>query len=96
MELLLFFGVLMVVVGIPMAWLYLSSLRNSGPSNMVHLDSAAGEVEAETWQAALRSAGINCSIRNVGHFGWYGHAPYPYELWAKEKDEQRTRRVLGL
>lgn len=97
MELLLFFGVLALVVAAPLVWLTWPRNLKPGSTPMVLLAAAAGEPEMHMWKSALRNAGINPRIVNVGDIRWEGpQIPYQYEFWVREKDAHEARRVLGL
>jgi hypothetical protein len=59
---------------------------------------ASGEAEKNLWVGALQSAGISARVRTARWPGWdLGATPsiYSYEVWVRERDEQRARKVLG-
>jgi hypothetical protein len=96
MTILLIIASVLIFVGGPLGWVWWANRTKPGATNMVHVDSAAGEIEAKMWQEALRSAGIKSRVRNTGDFRPYGQAAFPYQLWVRAKDERRARQVLGL
>lgn len=97
MDVLLFFPVAAVILAAPLIWLLWRSPFKPGATHMVLIAVASGEIEMELWKGALQSAGIRPRVVNVGHAPWAEFvSQYAYEIWVREKDAQRARRVLGL
>jgi len=94
-DVLIFIGVIVVVVGGTLsAALWLMRAR-PGQTRVVLLGVAGGAAEARLWAEGLRRAGVKAHIRNVGDSDWYT-SPAAYEVWVRPKDEARARKALGL
>jgi len=91
----LLFGSVLAIV--PVLWLAGIRRRKPGQTEMVLIGAASGEAEAETWVAALRTAGIHAHVINAGDIRWAAvvSSPYSYEVWVPARDEARARRALG-
>lgn len=94
----LFLGCVLAIV--PVLWLAGIRKRKPGQTEMVLIGAAAGELEVQTWAAALKTAGIVPHVVNVGdlggRFGGVGSSPYGYEVWVPTRDQARAKQVLGL
>ena len=102
MGLLVFVVVAAVVVAGPLIWMARKTNRRSGPASMVILWHANSEVDREMTVGALRSAGVEPYLVDVGPPHPYepGNvgpvAGYRWEIWVPTRDERRAREVLGL
>lgn len=103
MDVLIFIGVIVVVVGGTLgAALWLTRAR-PGQTGVVLLGLAGGEAEAQLWLQRLRSVGIEAHIRQVGDMlagdlttpGGTGPSGYQYEVWVRAKDEALARKALA-
>lgn len=93
---LILIGCILAVV--PVLWMTGIRKRKPGQTEMVLIGATAGEAEAETWVAALRTAGIHAHVINAGDIRWTAvvSSPYSYEVWVPARDEARARHALGL
>ena len=101
MGLLILFGVLAGIAAVFAMSYRLISPRRSGPvTPMVRIGIASNNSEATIWADRLRAAGIRCRVQDISAIGsatdaYYANA-YNAELWVREKDADKARRVLGL
>lgn len=88
-----------ILLIVPVLWLTGIRKRKPGQTEMALVGAAAGEAEMQTWVSALRVAGINAHVINVGGsiVGDFGRslAPYSYEVWVPARDEARAKHALG-
>ncbi|HSP54189.1 MAG TPA: hypothetical protein VLS25_01255 [Dehalococcoidia bacterium] len=95
--LLLFIGVMLLIA--PLLWFAGIRKPRPGQTEMVLIGAAASEMEVETWIGALRTAGIQPHVINVGDFGGrFGRvasSPYGYEVWVPAREEAQAKRALG-
>ena len=88
-----------ILLFVPVLWFTGIRKRKPGQTEMVLIGAAAGELEVQTWAAALRTAGIHPHVVNVGdlggRFGGVASSPYGYEVWVPARDEARARHALG-
>ena len=97
-------GVIILVVGVPLALVARRSRSRPSEERLVLLGVAGGEAEAHLWTKALRDSRVWSHIRNVGDLltgdlttpGGSGPHAYQYEVWVRPKDGARARKVLGL
>jgi hypothetical protein len=68
---------------------------SAGQVEMALIGTAAGPQEIQMWGAALKTAGIECHVSNVGDFAFRGTSVNDYELWVPHGDATRAREVLG-